>query len=100
MEYKDFYKFVRANWTDGPGDTDRDLFIMSLGLAGETGEAVEHVKKYVRDGNLDLEKFALELGDVVHYWTRICQYFGLSPEEVFAMNVEKLEKRKLEGKTI
>jgi len=100
MEYRDFYKFVRANWTDGPGGSMRDLFIMSLGMAGELGESIEHIKKNVRDGTLDIDKLILEMGDTIHYWTRVCQFFGISPEEVFQANVDKLVKRKAEGKTI
>ena len=75
----------------------KSLAIMSLGAAGETGEVIEHVKKFLRDGNLDLEALKLELGDMVYYWARLCKFFNLEPSEVIAANVRKLESRKARG---
>ena len=77
---------------------ERSLAIMALGAAGETGEVVEHVKKFLRDGNLDLEALKLELGDMVYYWARLSRFFGFLPSEVLAANVQKLESRRARGK--
>lgn len=78
----------------GPG---RDMTIMGFGLGGETGEVLEHLKKYVRDCYLDQDALKKELGDAVFYWARICKYFGFKPSEVLADNISKLESRRARG---
>jgi NTP pyrophosphatase (non-canonical NTP hydrolase) len=68
----------------------------ALGLAGETGEAIEHVKKAIRRSNptaLDHQAFAMELGDVLWYLTRLAQFAGYTLEAVARMNVHKLRER-------
>src|SRR4051812_15641246 len=71
----------------------------TLGLAGETGEVAEKIKKAVRDHNgviddarrADIEK---ELGDVLWYVSQIASELGLSLDQVAAKNIEKLLSRK------
>lgn len=73
---------------------------IALGLAGETGEAVDVVKKMVRSERIDQErvnKLVDELGDVLWYWVRLVALTGVSPEEVIARNVAKLNARKEAG---
>jgi len=86
-----YKKEVKKLWHDG--EKLRGLFVMSTGLAGETGEVLEHLKKHIRDDRLDLEELKLELGDQIFYWTRICQEFGFDPEDVMDANVKKLRVR-------
>ena len=74
----------------------------ALGLAGETGEVLEKIKKIIRDkgGELDEEmrkKIAKELGDVLWYIAQLCTELGLSMEEVARKNLEKLFSRKARG---
>jgi NTP pyrophosphatase (non-canonical NTP hydrolase) len=57
----------------------------------------EHIKKYIRDGNLDRDALKKELGDAVYYWARICRYFDFEPSEVLQANIEKLESRRKRG---
>ena len=71
----------------------RDLYIMSTGLPGESGEVCELLKKHVRDGKLDTEKLKKELGDVLFYLTRIALRFDLTLDEIILANVAKLEDR-------
>ena len=94
-----------------------DLKYVAIALGGETGEALDVVKKMLRlvDGNKvkdwpdliewantdgdrnkldDLrEKLMLELGDVLWYWVRMCQLFGMNPKDVMKANKVKLEAR-------
>ena len=68
----------------------------ALGLAGECGEAVEHIKKAIRRQHrtpLDTRAFALELGDVLWYLTRLANLSGYTLTQVMEMNVAKLEAR-------
>lgn len=93
-----------GEWTEelwfisGPREiNEKDFTIMGFGLAGETGEVIEILKKRVRDGQFDLERFTKEMGDVAYYWARLCRAFGLNPSEVLAANVAKIESRRERG---
>lgn len=79
------------------GITERDRTIATMGLAGETGEVMELLKKRIRDDKLDVNALAKELGDVLYYWCRICRMFGLDPQRVLELNVEKIESRRARG---
>ena len=73
---------------------DGGLAMTALGLAGETGEVVEMVKKHLYHGKpLDREKFTKELGDVLWYLSACCEVAGVDFAEVARANIEKLEKR-------
>ena len=74
----------------------------ALGLAGETGEVLEKVKKLVRDKNglntaFDRHGIALELGDVFWYLCVLADEFGYSLEEIASLNIEKITRRKEAG---
>ena len=73
------------------------LLTGAIGLASETGEFSEIVKKCIFQGKpLDNEtKFHCkrELGDIMWYWVNSCRALGLDPNEVMAENVEKLKAR-------
>lgn len=79
------------------------IFYCTLKLNGEAGEVAEQVGKALRDdgGKFTLErvsKIKKELGDVYWYLARLCHHFGFDPNEVLRENLEKLAKRKFEGK--
>lgn len=91
--------WLAANWNGS--DDLRDLFIMTAGLAGETGEGCELLKKDIRGRpgqTLDRRKLCLELGDAHHYATRIAQRHGLTLADIQAANVSKLTHRRANGK--
>jgi NTP pyrophosphatase (non-canonical NTP hydrolase) len=69
------------------------LSYIGLGLAGETGEAVEHIKKLLRDGVWRPDAFADELGDVAYYWATLCIAAGRNPSDVLAASKGKIERR-------
>ncbi len=93
----DYAKWVDKMWVsfdDTKRSDDRSLTIASLGLAGETGESLEHIKKYFRDGKWDETAFKKEMGDGIYYWCKILNHFGIDPVEVLQMNVDKIEDRR------
>lgn len=109
MTLADYARFVEEMWISHPKEHNvtfeqlalerqRSLMIMSLGLGGESGEVQEHIKKFIRDGELDLNDLTFELGDLLYYWTKLCGYFGLNPEDVLRANVAKLTDRLKRGK--
>jgi len=74
-----------------------------LGIAGESGEIMEKIKKLFRDkkGIIDKdfkEDITKEMGDVQWYMARLCDWFDIEFEDVFVKNVEKLQSRKVRGK--
>jgi NTP pyrophosphatase (non-canonical NTP hydrolase) len=71
----------------------------ALGLAGETGEICEKLKKAIRDdgGRVSDERRAgiqKELGDVLWYIATLCTELGLDMDQVATLNLEKLAARK------
>lgn len=94
MESREWQKFVlNAQQQHTTGDRKMDMAVVSLGLAGETGEVVEHLKKYLRDGNIDQTALVKELGDVLAYMVLIGQYFNITLEEVMESNHQKISSR-------
>ena len=77
----------------------RDVLINSvMGLCGESGEAIDIVKKWLAQGHeLNKEKLAGELGDICWYLAETATALGLSLEDIMAANIEKLRKRYPEG---
>jgi len=66
----------------------------ALGLAGEVGEVVDHIKKALFQGHeIDYEYLAKEAGDVQWYLNLLSDATGKGLEEIARMNIEKLEKR-------
>ena len=66
----------------------------ALGLAGETGEVVDCIKKGQYEGReIDILKLRDECGDVLWYFQYILGHFGWTLEELAMENVEKLAKR-------
>ena len=75
----------------------------TLGLVGESGEVAEKVKKVIRDKNGVFDQETLiglrkELGDVLWYLANLCSELNFSLEDIALENLNKLEKRSLEGK--
>ena len=77
-----------------------DYHIMNgaLGLAGESGEVADIVKKYLMQGHdLDNLHVAKELGDVCWYIAETATAIGYDLETIMQMNIDKLKKRYPEG---
>lgn len=75
-----------------------NLSNFALGLTGESGEVADIVKKHLHHGH-ELESVELlkELGDVMFYIASMCTLLGVEMEMVADMNVEKLERRYVNG---
>ena len=76
---------------------------VTLGLMGEAGEVAEKVKKVIRDQNgfftkEKKEELGKEIGDVLWYCAALADELGLQIGDIAQGNIDKLEKRKSEGK--
>lgn len=79
-------------------DRQQMLIDAALGLTGEAGEVADLVKKVNYQGHiLDKDAIMKELGDVAWYIALACQGLGVTMQEVFQMNVDKLKKRYPDG---
>lgn len=75
-----------------------ELIHACLGLAGESGEVVDLVKKSIfYDRPLDQDKLLEECGDTLHYLCRILTCCGVSLEDAMQSNITKLEARYPDG---
>lgn len=77
----------------------RDVLINSvMGLCGESGEAIDIVKKWMAHGHeLDKEHLAKELGDIAWYLAEAATALDMDLEDILQANIEKLKKRYPEG---
>lgn len=79
-------------------DTKDVLINGVMGLCGESGEAIDIVKKWLAQGHeLDKEKLAKELGDIAWYLAETAWALEIPLEEIFQANIDKLKKRYPQG---
>ena len=85
--------------TVNPNLSKKDMLINSvMGLCGESGEAIDIVKKWYAHGHeLDKEHFAKELGDICWYLAEAATAIDMDLEEIMAVNIEKHKKRYPDG---
>ena len=97
MEINEYQKLAMV--TLNPELDKKDVLINGvMGLCGESGEAIDIVKKHLAQGHeLDKEKLAKELGDVAWYLAETATAIGYDLEDIFQMNIDKLKKRYPEG---
>ena len=85
--------------TLNPALSEKDILINGvMGLCGESGEAIDIVKKWLAQGHeLDREKLKKELGDICWYLAETTTALDCDLEDIMAANIEKLQKRYPEG---
>lgn len=98
MNATDYQRAAERTLIDAPGFdiSDRDMMLLwsVIGLAGETGELAEHVKKGVlHQHGLDVAAVRKEAGDVLWYLAAICTKLDIDLGDVMADNIAKLQVR-------
>ncbi len=113
IDFKHYEEFVDAVTSDSSkdfvaladrlGELDRQganierLTTAGVGLAAESGEFLEIVKKMVFQGKPwnddNRDHLIIELGDVMWYVAQACMALEIDFEDVIKGNVKKLEKR-------
>lgn len=69
-----------------------------MGLCGESGEAIDIVKKWLAQGHeLDKDHLIKELGDVAWYLAEAATVLDVPLEQILQGNIEKLKKRYPDG---
>lgn len=75
-------------------DSTQLLLNGALGLAGESGEVVDAIKKHLFQSHwLDRSELVKELGDVAWYLAIAAHAIGYDLDTIFKMNIEKLIDR-------
>ena len=113
IDFKRYEEFVDAVTSDASkdfvsladrlGELDREganierLTTAGVGLAAESGEFLEIVKKMVFQGKPwtpdNREHLIIELGDVMWYVAQACMALEIDFDDVIKGNIKKLEKR-------
>ena len=85
--------------TLNPELSEKDIIINGvMGLCGESGEAIDIVKKWLAQGHeLDREHLIKELGDIAWYIAELAYVLGVPLEEVLQKNIDKLKARYPDG---
>ncbi len=85
--------------TLNPALSEKDILINGvMGLCGESGEAIDIVKKWFAHGHeLDKEHLKKELGDIAWYLAEAATALDVPLEDVLQANIDKLRKRYPEG---
>ena len=93
MQVNEYQKAAMA--TLNPALDKKDVLINSvMGLCGESGEAIDIVKKWLMQGHeLDKEHLVRELGDVAWYLAGAATALDIPLEAVFQGNLDKLRQR-------
>ncbi len=117
INFKRYEEFVAAvtsdastnfvDFADRIGELDREganierLLTSGVGLAAESGEFLEIIKKMVFQGKPwtddNREHLIIELGDAMWYVAQACMALEVDFDEVIERNVKKLEKRYPDG---
>lgn len=75
-----------------------DILHSAVGISGEAGELLDHIKKVVwQRHDLDCNYIVKELGDILFYLMSMCNCVGTDIDEVCRLNIEKLTKRYPDG---
>jgi NTP pyrophosphatase (non-canonical NTP hydrolase) len=101
MDFKEYQKKSRK--TAVYPQAGKNYIYPTLGLAGESGEVAEKIKKIIRDkkGKISRKTRAeveKELGDVLWYISQLASELKLDMDNVAEKNIEKLYNRMKRGK--
>ena len=88
-----------AMTTLNPDLSKKDMLINAvMGLCGESGEAIDIVKKHLHQGpELDKEKLQKELGDIAWYLAEAAYALDIPLDEILEGNIAKLKERYPQG---
>ena len=88
-----------AMTTLNPDLSKKDMLINAvMGLCGESGEAIDIVKKHLHQGHeLDKEKLQKELGDIAWYLAEAAYALDIPLDEILEGNIAKLKERYPQG---
>ena len=97
MNTLEYDNFVAEKWMNGTEDFETQMTIAGFGLAGESGEIAEKLKKWIRgDYHMGLGKqqeVLKELGDILFYISTMARLVDSNLDYVMDLNIQKLTDR-------
>lgn len=93
-DFREFVDYLFQSKRDGLDG----MLHAAVGLAGESGEVLDLIKKsWVYDKPLNRDKLQEEMGDVIHYLMMECIKQGWTLSDLIRNNVIKLRRRYPDG---
>lgn len=90
----DQYSILALRTAKDFGSLNMDLMHAAAGLAGESGEVIDCIKKVIYYGkDVDRADLIAEAGDIAWYLNLLISKLGSTWGEVFDVNIAKLEAR-------
>ena len=102
MEFDEYQKLAARTGAYNSDSTDYILMYLCMGIAGESGEVIEKIKKIFRNdkGVVSDEKredLKKEIGDVLWYLSQLAKHLDLSFDDIAQTNIQKLADRAARG---
>ena len=102
MNFDEYQKQATSTAQFRDTSDEYKLMYSCMGLAGESGELIEKIKKVIRNdgGAISEEKreaIKLEIGDVLWYLSQIARLCDISFDDAAEANVKKLADRRARG---
>ena len=102
MDFNEYQKFASRTAVWEGKQKEFPLAYVALGLAGESGELIEKIKKVIRNENGDMSEekrqaIKLEIGDVLWYLSQISRLCDIPFQEAAEGNIKKLADRQARG---
>lgn len=102
MDFNEYQEKASRTATFDNEPREIQLFNLGLGIAGESGEVAEKLKKVIRDDKAVLtdekrEALKKEIGDVLWYLSQLSRVLGYAFSEVAEANVSRLADRAARG---
>ncbi|MFC6296088.1 nucleoside triphosphate pyrophosphohydrolase family protein [Lactiplantibacillus daoliensis] len=90
MEFNDYQSLANRTLYGN----EQVLTNLSLGLASETGQVVDLVKKYTFHGeSLNKDQLTKQMGDVLWYLSQVAEWADIPFDEVAKQNIAKLNQK-------
>ena len=89
---------MRTASSDSTETTENRLLNGILGLIGESGEVVDHIKKVIFQGHeLNTDLITEELGDILWYVALLSDGISVPLDVIMEENIAKLKRRYPDG---
>ncbi|AVK63200.1 nucleotide pyrophosphohydrolase [Lactobacillus sp. CBA3606] len=90
MEFNDYQALANRTLYGN----EQVLTNLSLGLASETGQVVDLVKKYTFHGkSLNKDQLTKQMGDVLWYLSQVAEWADIPFDDVAQQNIAKLNQK-------
>lgn len=97
MDLNDYQKLAMRTLS-GDSTGEKRLLNAAMGLCGESGEVMDHLKKYLFQGHdLDVKHLCKEVGDILWYCALFAEGAGMPLGQIAQDNIDKLTARYPQG---